>query len=584
MSPTFKRLMRYVRPYGGRVAVTILLGLVVSGCTGAIAWAIKPLLDKVLIARDEEMLALLPWMVLGLYFVKAGASYVQTVVMQGMGFTVIRDVRNDLYKAIVALPTSRFNQTASGELMSRMINDASLLQGAVSTVVKDLVQASATVVVLTGLVISLDPMLALLALGVLPLSIWPMRVLSRRVRKRTTSGQEAVSAATQVLTETIGGIRVVKAFGAEFREIDRFSIANEEYRRKSLKVIKAANIFSPMMEIVGALGVALILAIGGGKVISGDITPGDFLSFVAACMMLYAPVRVLSAANSVIQQALAAAGRVFDLMDLPKESDPAHSGTLVLEQLEREIVFDSVSHRYDGEEGSALADISLTAGVGDIVALVGPSGAGKTTLVNLIPRFIDPETGNISIDGHNTREYDLASLRRQIAIVGQDTVLFDDTLATNIAYGAGDRQVSLEEIVAAATKAHAHEFIKDLPQGYDTPAGERGVLLSGGQRQRIAIARAILKDAPILVLDEATSALDSESEKHVQAALSALMADRTTFVIAHRLSTVRHATQILVIDGGRIVERGTHDELLEASGLYRKLYDLQFQPEPQGAG
>jgi subfamily B ATP-binding cassette protein MsbA len=578
----FMRLMGYVRPHRWMVIVSIVMGLVVSGCTGAIAYAIRPLLDDVFINKDATTLLWLPWAVLGGVLVKNVASYGQAVLMQILGQTVLMDIRNALYRSLVHLPVGRFTTTASGEYVSRVINDVNVLQRVVSDVVKDVVKNSVTVVVLIGVIFYQDWLLALIAVAVLPPAMYPLNRLGRLMRKRSRLGQEAISGLTRVLTETLGGIRVVKGFGAEEREAGRFNAVNRIYLRNMKKLLRTVEIAAPMMESIGALGIVGIIALGGGRVISGETTPGAFFSFAAACMMIYRPARVLAASNALIHQSLAAAQRIFEVMDMQPEGEPPGTNLPNLEEVRETIAFDRVSHAYEGGDGPAVEDISFEARVGEMVALVGPSGAGKTTVANLLARFLDPTSGAIRADGRDVREYSLKSLRRMVGIVGQDTVLFDASVAENIAYGAGEREVTQEEIVAAAVKAHADDFIRALPQGYDTPVGERGVLLSGGQRQRIAIARAVLKDAPILILDEATSALDSESERHVQAALAALMAGRTTIVIAHRLATVRFADRILVMDGGRVVESGTHDELLALGGLYRKLYDLQFQPTVEG--
>jgi subfamily B ATP-binding cassette protein MsbA len=580
--------MGYVRPYRWMVGASILLGLIVSGATGAIAYAIRPLLDEVFINKDATTLVWLPWAVLALFLVKTTAAYGQSVLMQILGNKVLKDVRNDLYRAVIHLPLARHTHTSSGDYISRMVNDVTLLQRAVSTILKDSVKNSVTVVVLIGVIFYQDARLATIAIAVLPVAFYPLVALSRGLRKRSRLGQESVSGLTRVLTETLGGIREVKAFGAEPREARRFGEANVDYQRKLIRVARIAEVSGPMMELIGAFGIVAILAYGGSRVIDGSTTPGAFFSFAAACMMIYSPARALSAANALMQQSLSAAARVFEVIDLPREGEPEDAPLPALPGIAESVAFERVSYAYGGEEGPAVADVSFTARVGEVVAFVGPSGAGKTTLANLIPRFIEPTGGVIRFDGRDARDFALASVRAQVGIVGQDTVLFDDTVGANIAYGARDNEdngaVDPERIVDAAVKAHAHDFIRALPQGYDTRVGERGLALSGGQRQRIAIARALLKDAPILILDEATSALDAESERHVQAALAALMEHRTTFVIAHRLATVRHAHQILVLDGGRIVERGTHDTLLAASGLYRKLHDLQFRPAAQETG
>ncbi len=575
----FRRLVGYLRPYLKMSAATVLLGLLVSGATGASAYIIRPVMDEVFVARDASMLSWLPWAIVGIFFVKCSAMYGQTVLTEMLGSKVLMDVRNDFFRAMLALPVSRFSSTASGEFISRLTNDVAMLQRVVGTLIKDLARNGTTVLVLVGYILYLDPFLAGFALGVLPIAFYPLIVLSKRLRKRARQGQEAVSILTQVLTGTLSGIREVKGFVAEQREARRFDEANRRYRSTVVKVGRVGAIPPPMMEFIGAIGIGAIIVFGGARVIDSAMTPGEFWSFVAACFMLYSPLRSLALVNANLQLSLAAARRVFDVIDMPKEG----GGTRQLERVTESVRFDQVSFAYSDAPAGAVNQVSFTARVGEVIALVGPSGAGKSTLVNLIPRFLEATDGKILIDDVDIADITLSSLRRQIGIVNQDPVLFDATIAENIAYGAGGGEVEREAIEAAARKAHAHDFISALPNGYDTESGERGVMLSGGQRQRIAIARAILKDAPILILDEATSALDSESERYVQEALSGLMANRTTFVIAHRLTTVRHANLILVMEGGRVVERGTHDELLAASGLYRHLHDIQLRPEDGAA-
>ncbi|MDH4228525.1 MAG: ABC transporter ATP-binding protein/permease [Nitrospirota bacterium] len=580
----YLRLLSYLRSHVGRVLLAMLLAGVVSGCTAAVAYLVRPLLDQALIAGDRHMLAVIPGLVLAVVLMKTSAGYAQTVLMQAIGQRVLRDIRDDLNRAILRLPVRHFTHTGSAELISRMFNDVNVLQRVVSGVVKDLVQNSITAVLLAGVVIYQDPLLALIALGVFPLAMYPLSVVASRLRKRSRLGQEAAAELTRAFGEGTAGIREVKAFNAEGAEQRRFGAANMVYERSMIRLIRIVSVASPMMELIGAIGIVGIIAFGGARVVRGDLTVGALMSFITACMMLYGPVRALSAAYAGIQQSLGGAVRVFELMDSPGEVPPSDVQKPALTGVREGIVFDAVSHVYPDGEGAGLHEVSLRAGVGEVIALVGPSGAGKTTLVNLLPRFLDPTGGAIRIDGVDTRDVSLTSLRSQIAIVGQEALLFDTSVAANIAYGGGDHTVSEADIEAAARRANAHDFITALPDGYHSRVGERGAMLSGGQRQRIAIARAILKDAPILILDEATSALDSDSERHVQEALAELMRSRTTFVVAHRLATVRHATQILVLDQGRVVERGTHDELLAADGLYRRLYDLQFSPAARGVG
>jgi subfamily B ATP-binding cassette protein MsbA len=400
--------------------------------------------------------------------------------------------------------------------------------------------------------------------------------MGQRLRKLATSGQEKVADMNSLLQETLAGIRVVKAFGREEAEAGRFRDSNRAYLRTLMKSIQVSSLTASHMEVIGVVGVAAIIWYGGYLVIHGTMTPGAFFSFLTAMFMAYTPIRRLSGANNTIQQALAAAERVFEVMDLQTEQ-ALDRGRKELLPVSRSLEFRNVTFQYEGSERPALADVTLTVEAGTIVALVGSSGSGKTTLVSLVPRFYDPTEGAVLIDGQDIRGYRLASLRRQIGIVSQETVLFDESVRNNIAYGRAG--ATDDEVIGAAKQAYAHDFIQRLPDGYATPIGENGVKLSGGERQRLAIARALLRDPPILILDEATSSLDSESERIVQLALANLIKHRTTLVIAHRLSTVQNADRIVVLDRGRVVETGTHAELLQRGGLYQRLHAIQFQAQ-----
>jgi subfamily B ATP-binding cassette protein MsbA len=464
-------------------------------------------------------------------------------------------------------------------LLSRITNDVAQIQNAVSETVGDLMRESLSIVGYAGVLFYTDARLALVCIPTAPLVVYPLVRLGQSVRRTTRRSQEALEQMTHVSAEAFSGHRIVKAFGAESREADKFEQASRHLYRTNMRVTSALSVLPPLMEFMGGLAFVGALYYGSQEISSGRLTPGDFVAFVAALFMMYSPAKKLSRVNANIQTALAASERIFAILDTHSEVED-RPGAPQAERFARAIEFRDVHFAYAGAEGATLDGVSLTVTAGQMVAIVGRSGAGKTTLVNLLPRFYDVTGGSIWIDGVDIRNVSLASLRSQIGIVTQETVLFDDTIASNIAFGRP--AAARADIEAAARAAHAHDFIAALDEGYDTPIGERGQRLSGGQRQRLAIARALLRDSPILILDEATSSLDAESEMLVQEALSTLMRNRTSLVIAHRLSTVRRADAIVVLDQGRIVEVGTHDDLLARGGAYAKLYELQLQEDQTG--
>jgi subfamily B ATP-binding cassette protein MsbA len=458
--------------------------------------------------------------------------------------------------------------------MSRVTNDVGLMQGAVTEAVTGLIKDVFSALFLVGVIFYRDWRLALVALVAFPLAFWPIARFGRKLRKTSIRTQEVTGGLTSHLQETISGAKLVKSFGAEEYEVDRFATRNANLFRLSMKVVKVQAMTSPLSEMFAGVGAAAVIFYGGYSVVNGQSTPGNFFSFMTALFMLYEPVKSLSRINNVIQQGIAAAGRVFEVLDtLPDVREQSNAPDLA--GVEHGIEFDHVDFRYAEDGEYILKDVSFRVPSGTLVAIVGSSGAGKTTLVDLLPRFYDPQNGTIRIDGVDVRSVSLSSLRSRIGIVSQHTILFNDTVRNNIAYGIPD--APLEKIEEAARKANAHGFISRLPEGYQTVVGEQGLKLSGGERQRVAIARALLKDAPVLILDEATSALDSESESVVQEALEHLMRGRTTFVIAHRLSTVRNADTILVVEEGRIVESGAHEDLLARETRYRSFYLKQFE-------
>ena len=572
----YRRLLTYVYPYRHRLLAAILCSVAVSATTGYAALLVKPILDEVFLARNTSRLLLFPLLVMLVYIVRGFMLYGQAYLMRSIGQRVIRDLRQEMFTHLQTLPMTYFNRQHTGVLMSQIMHDVTLIERAVTEAVSIGLRQGLTLLALIGVAIYRDWVLATWALLVLPFAWLCIAQLGRALRRLSRRAQEHVGALNALVAEVLGNIGVVKGFGREEYEDERFRRGNEAYYSVMLRSVRTDEMRSPIMEFLAAVGVAAVIWYGGSQVIAGTTTPGTFFSFLTAIFMIYEPVRRLSRINNTIQTALAAAGRVFGLLDTPGETE-AEDGKPPLPPIRRGLAFNGVSMRYDPDGAPALDGLSLEVPAGSVVALVGASGAGKTTLVHLIPRFYEPDTGCITIDGQNIQDVSLASLRAQIGIVSQDVALFDDTVRRNILYG--NPLASEAEVLAASQAAFAHDFVVQLPDGYDTVVGEGGVKFSGGEKQRLAIARALLRNAPILILDEATSALDSASERMVQRALENLMKDRTTFVIAHRLSTVRHADLIVVLHEGRIVEQGCHDDLLAASGQYRRLYDLQFRTQ-----
>ena len=573
----YLRLLRLVKPHTPRFILAMLCMAVVGAATAAAAYLVKPAMDDIFLDRNEGMLILIPLAVIALYLLKGLCNYGQTVLMSHIGFRIVTDLRNDLYRHILRQPLSFFTKHPTGILISRVTNDVTYLQGAVSEAVTSLLKDSFTLAGLVFVIFWRDWKLAIIASLVFPLAVWPIAQFGRRMRRIAAESQVSMGDLISLLQETITGNRIVKAFGMEEHENRRFAGENERQFRLTMKSVTVRAISSPLMEFLGGLGIAAIIFWGGYQVIEGTSTPGTFFSFLAALLMLYEPVKRLTNVNNTIQQGLAGAERIFQVLD----TEPGirnRPGAAELPPIREGISIEGVTFRY--EEDPVLRDVSLKIRAGEAVAFVGMSGGGKTTLVNLIPRFYDVSEGRVAIDGTDIRDVTLESLRAQIGIVTQQTILFNDTVRGNIAYG--DVRRSDGDVVRAAMAANAHDFIQRLPQGYDTVIGEQGVKLSGGERQRISIARALLKDAPILILDEATSSLDTESEIEVQDALEKLMRGRTTLVIAHRLSTIRNADRIVALVDGRIVEEGTHESLLEKKGEYFKLHNLQFKDEAQG--
>jgi subfamily B ATP-binding cassette protein MsbA len=573
--PLTRRLIRaYVGKYRWYLCAAAICMVLSAATTGATAYMMQPILDEVFVSQNRAMLTLVPLAIVGIFILAGLSDYTQNMLMRYVGQKVVADMQGDLFAHLIHADLTTFHDQASGRLVSRFTNDIQLLRQAASNVLVGFAKELLTMIALIGVMFYQSWELSFIAFFILIFAIFPIIRLGKRMRKVADATQESLGDFTQQLDETFLGVRVVKAYGREPFEVERVRQSIRQLVKHYMKAAKIGAAVGPIMEILGGFAIAAIIYYGGHQVIAGDTTPGAFFSFITAMIMAYRPVKVVASLNTQLQEGLAAAARFFKVIDQkPHIHDTPDAQPLQFSH--GRIMFDDVTFHYPGTAATGIHALSFTVPAGATVALVGPSGGGKSTIMNLLLRFYESSSGRITIDGQDIRDVTLASLRAVTALVSQEVVLFDDTVRANIAYGRLD--ASEAEIIASAKQAYAHEFIQSLPQGYDTVIGPQGVKLSGGQRQRLSIARAILKNAPILLLDEATSALDNESERAVQRALNELMRGRTTLVVAHRLSTVQHASSILVLADGRLIEHGTHDQLLAKSGLYHRLYHTQFE-------
>ncbi len=568
----------YLARHKGKLAVAIFCMIIVAACTAVFAHLIQPLFDEVFVARNLNMLFIVPAVLLGVNIIKGIASYVQSYLMEFIGQRMVADLQGDLYAHTLRLDGRFFQQTTTGELTARFIYDLHRLNQALSRLVGGGVRDVTMVLGLTANLFIKDWQLAAASLILFPLAAWPIGRFGRLMRKYSGKGQQRTGLLTHILNETFGHQRQVKVNTAETREISRAHQAIEDVFETVVSAMRIRAMSSPVMEIIGSIAATGVILYGGYQVYEGGMTPGAFMSFLTSLLLLFRPIKGLTNLNNALQEGLAAAERTFTLLDTPNMlREKPGAAALVIGK--GEIGFKNVQVVFG--ETKALDGLDLTIAAGKVTALVGPSGAGKSTALNLVPRLLDPDKGTVTVDGQDVKTVQLESLRTQVALVSQDIAIFDDTVAANIAYGRPE--ASMEEVITAAKQAAAHDFIENLPEGYATRLGENGARLSGGQRQRLSIARAFLKNAPVLLLDEVTSQLDAETERHIQTALEKLMKGRTTLMVAHRLTTVKNADAIYVLENGKVVENGAHAKLLaKKNGVYARLWQLQQGEAQQG--
>jgi ATP-binding cassette, subfamily B, bacterial MsbA len=569
---TYKRLARYIKPYFPRFISAMLCMIAIGALTSFLMWLIKPVMNEIFAAKKVNMIIPLGTAIIVVAFVKGIFSYIQSYLMSYIGQRIVLDLRNQLFGHLSKLSMDFYSKEPTGKLMSRITNDISMIQFAMSNVPGSVIRDGCTLIFLLGLAFYLNWKLAIITLFVFPIAVYPIIRFGNKLRHVSKSGQKQMGKLYNVLYEAITGIKIVKAFSLEKNRIDIFEKENKDFFNITMRSMRVVAMTAPIMEFIGSVGISSIIVLGGYQVAKGVLTQGDFFAFIGAVVSLYNPIKNISNLNNTIQQSMAASDRVFEILDtVPtiKEIENAKE----LSPIKNDIKFENINFGYSKNK-IVLEDLSFTIKKGEMIAIVGPSGSGKTTIMNLIPRFYDPVSGKICIDDQDISKVKIDSLRKQIGMVTQEVILFNDTIENNIRFG--NMYASFDEIVKASKDANAHTYIQKFVDGYDTVIGEHGSRLSGGERQRLAIARAILKNPDILLLDEATSALDAESEKLVQEALDHLVKNRTTIVVAHRLSTIRRADRILVVAHGKIIEQGTHSKLLELGGLYSKLYNMQF--------
>ena len=573
----YGRLLGYAKPYWKMFGLSIIGMLIYAATEPFFAAMMKPLIDGSFVDKNEAVVRAMPVFLVGIFLVRGTAGFINDFCLSWVGRRVVADLRQAMFAHLLRVPTRYYDTNGSGHILAKLTYNVENVATAATTAVTTLVRDGATVIGLMAYMLYLNAALSVIFLVIGPVMAGAVKYATKRFRRYSSRIQDRVGELTHVAQEAIDGHRVVKAFGGQAQEERHFGYVNEKTRALQMKMIATEAASVPLVQLISALAIAVIVYLSTLQGLREDITVGAFMSFVVAMALLLPPVKRLTGVNSHLQRGIIAAQSLFELLDSEQEVD---TGTRTLGRAQGRIEYRGVTHRYAADKAPAIIDLDLSIAPGEKVALVGRSGSGKTTIASLLPRFYDPTAGEIRLDGIPIRDLRLTDLRAQLALVSQDVVLFNDSIADNIAYGRAERP-SQAELERVAEAAHALEFIQALPQGFDTQIGDRGVLLSGGQRQRLAIARAMLKDAPILILDEATSALDTESERHIQAALQELMARRTTLVIAHRLSTIENADRILVLLEGRIVEQGRHADLLALGGYYARLHRLQFHDGPE---